>query len=372
MSKRILALILAFTLIFSLTACGKTQDNASETNDKSNEEVIEKNEEASEAIDFENFDKEKYKDVTLNVYCVADIVVPILEAFYEDTGIKAESLVMSNGEILQRLKNEKEANTVIADVWFTGGADAFIDAASNDVLLPYDSIEGKNIPDNMKDKDGYWYGTSLTLVNLVINKDLIEERGLKMPETWDDLLQEGLKGEVSLSDPASSGTAYNIVSAILQSRGEEEGWEYISKLMDQVPFFTPKGGGPSQNVINGEAIVGIHPSNGDRELEEEYDFIKLVYPSDGTGWWPQPAAIVNGAKNEEAAKVLIEWLLSKRGMEQIAKIRYAAVAREDVEMPEGIVDIKDVKLFPSDFKAGAENREEIIEKWNSLLQEKGR
>lgn len=368
MYKRILALILVIVMGFSLIACGKTKEKKPEESEIRSET----DKKVSETINFENFNKEKYKNTTLNVYCVTDIVVPIFEAFYEDTGIKAESLTMTNGEILQRLKSEKESGTVIADIWFTGGADAFIDAANNDVFLPYNSIEGKNLADNMKDKDGYWYGTSLTLVNLVINKDLIEEKELKMPETWDDLLQEGLKGEVSLSDPASSGTAYNIVSAILQSKGEKEGWEYISKLMDQVPFFTPKGSGPAQNVVNGEAIVGINPSNGDRELEEQYDFIKLVYPSDGTGWWPQPVAVVNGAKNEEAAKILVEWLLSKRGMEQIAKIRYAAVAREDVEVPEGIVNMKDIKLFPSDFKAGAENRDAIIEKWNSLLKEKNR
>ena len=142
--------------------------------------------------------------------------------------------------------------------------------------------------------------------------------------------------------------------------------------MDQVPFFTPKGSDPANNVVNGEAIVGINPSNGDRELEEEYDFIKLVYPTDGTGWWPQPVAVVNGAKNEEAAKILVEWLLSERGMSKVAEIRYAAVAREGVATPEGIINIADVKLFPADFKAGAENRDAIIEKWNSLLQEKGR
>lgn len=372
MSKRILALLLALLMVVSITACSKKESSPVESEQPAQEAAEEPKEEVVESIDFTNFDKEKYKDVTLNVYCVTDTVRDILDAFYEDTGIKAEHLTMKNGEILQRLKSEKEANTVIADVWFTGGADAFIDAASNDLLLPYESIEGKNLPENMKDKEGYWYGTSLTIVNLVVNKNLIEEKGLKMPETWDDLLQEGLKGEVSLSDPASSGTAYNIVSAVLQSRGEEAGWGYISKLMDQVPFFTPKGSDPANNVVNGEAIVGINPSNGDRELEEEYDFIKLVYPTDGTGWWPQPVAVVNGAKNEEAAKILVEWLLSERGMSKVAEIRYAAVAREGVATPEGIINIADVKLFPADFKAGAENRDAIIEKWNSLLQEKGR
>lgn len=365
MLKRIIAVVLALCLIFSLTACAK--DNST-SQAASNEET--KNAASDGAIDFSNFDKNQFKDTTLNVYCVTDTVRPILDAFEQDTGIKAEHLTMKNGEILQRIKNEKEAGTVIADVWFTGGADAFIDAAQNDILLKYDSKEGKSLLENMKDADGYWYGTSLTIVNLVVNKKLIEEKGLKMPETWDDLLQPGLTGEVSMSDPASSGTAYNIISAVLQSKGEEEGWKYIENLMAQVPFFTPRGSDPAQNVINGEAIIGINPSNGDRELEEKYDFIKLVYPADGTGWWPQPVAIMNGCKNEEAAKVLVEWLVSKRGMEKTAEIRKAAVAREDANIPEGIISIKDVKLFPADFKAGAENRKAVLEKWDSFLQNK--
>lgn len=359
MFKKIMSSLLICVMLFSLSACGK-KDNA---NNK---------QEAQQTIDFQNFDKEKYKGVTLNMYCVTDNVRKIMDEFEKDTGIKVEHMTMKNGEILQRLKNEKTANKVIADVWYTGGADTFIDAAKNDLLEAYDSNEGKALSKEMKDPNGYWYGTSLTIVNLVINKDLIEKKSLKMPETWDDLLQPGLKGEVSMSDPASSGTAYNIISAVLQSKGEEEGWKYIEKLMEQVPFFTPKGSDPANNVVNGEAIVGINPSNGDSELEKNNPFIKLAYPSDGTGWWPQPVAIVKGSKNIEASKILVEWLLSKKGMEVIAKERYAAVARQDISIPEGIVDIKNVKLLPVDFQAGAANRDQVLSKWKELLEKKSK
>jgi iron(III) transport system substrate-binding protein len=219
----------------------------------------------------------------------------------------------------------------------------------------------------MKDPDGYWYGTSLTLVNWVVNTALIDEYGLKMPETWDDLLQEGLKGEVSMSDPASSGTAYNTISAILQVRGEEEGWAYLDQLIGQVPYFTARGSDPANNVVAGEAIVGINASNGDRELEENNANIKLVYPKDGTGWWPQPVAIVEGTQNLDAAKVFIDWMLSKKGMQTLADVRYAAVARDDISIPDGIVDIKTIQLFPVDFQANAANRESILLEWQSHL-----
>lgn len=310
----------------------------------------------------------KKEAVTLNLYGVTDKVIPILDEFYNETGIKVENLTMKNGEILQRLKNEKESGVIVADLWFTGGADTFINAAENDLLMPYISENGKNLGENMKDSDGYWYGTSLTLVNWVVNKDLIEEKGLKMPETWDDLLQEGLKGEVSMSNPASSGTAYNVVSAVLQTKGEEEGWKYLDQLINQVPFFTARGSDPANLVINGEAIVGINASNGDNELELNNKQVKLVYPTDGTGWWPQPVAIVNGTKHEKEAKIFIDWILSKKGMETIANSRHAAVVRDDVAIPEGIVDIKNINLFPTDFKANAQKREDILKVWSGKVE----
>ena len=311
---------------------------------------------------------ESMAGTSLNLYGVTDKVRPILDVFTEDMGIGVEHLTMKNGEILQRIQNESDSGVAIADLWFTGGADTFINASGKGLLLAYDSPAGNDLDDIMKDPDHFWYGTSLTLVNWVVNTEILEEKGLDLPDKWDDLLQPGFKGMVSMSNPASSGTAYNVVSAILQTRGEEKGWEYLEALIDQVPFFTARGSDPKNMVLNGEAIVGINASNGDRELEKNNPYIKIVYPSDGTGWWPQPAAIVKGSKHEEEAKVFIDWIISKRGMETIASSRYAAVARDDVKIPEGIEDIKDIALFPTDFQANAKSREATLEQWAGRVE----
>ena len=216
--------------------------------------------------------------VSLNLYGVTDKVRPILDVFTEDTGIKVEHLTLKNGEILQRLQNEFDSGVVIADLWFTGGADTFISAAERGLLSAYDSPNGQDLDDIMKDPDHFWYGTSLTLVNWVVNTELVDELGIAMPQTWDDLLQDGLKGQVSMSNPASSGTAYNVVSAVLQTKGGEAGWEYLDSLIGQVPFFTARGSDPANLAVNGEAVVGINASNGDRELEINNPHIKLVLP----------------------------------------------------------------------------------------------
>ena len=358
--KKLITILTLCLIVVTLVSCG------SEKNKQSKETVV------APVFQGQDWSSLHYKEdmvgTTLNLYGVTDNVRPILDVFTEDTGIKIDHLTMKNGEILQRLTHEADSGVVIADLWFTGGADTFIVAAEDGLLLAYDSPNGESLDADMKDPNHFWYGTSLTLVNWVINKDLIEEKGLKMPAVWDDLLQEGLEEQVSMSNPASSGTAYNIVSAILQTRGEEEGWSYLKKLIKQVPFFTARGSDPANMVINGEAIVGINASNGDRELEINNPHIKLVYPADGTGWWPQPVAIIKGTKHEDEARVFIDWIISKRGMEVTAASRYAAVARKDVTIPEGIEDIKDIALFPTDFQANALNRDAILAQWAEYVK----
>lgn len=363
MKKYIIILLLMMTL--SIAGCSASDNKEAIVSTEPQESMeTQETQESTEDLGWysEHYNPETMKGKTLSMYAVTDNT-DILEEFTKDTGIKVDNLALKNGEILQRLINEKESGVVIADLWFTGGSDTFISASQQGLLHAYKSPVGDVLEDIMKDKDGYWHGTSLTLVNWIVNVNRIEELGIEVPDSWDDLLQEELKGEVSMPDPASSGTAYNTISAIVQVRGEEAGWAYLEKLIEQVPFFTPRGSDPANMVINGEAVVGINASNGDREMEENNEHIKIVYPKDGTGWWPQPVAIIEGTSNLDEAKVFVDWILSKRGMEAYANIRNAAVARTDVVRPEGIIDINDINLFPVDFQANAANRDEMLARW---------
>lgn len=363
--KKLLSILLSALMILSLFGCSSAENPKAE-NAEQKENTANQTAESKDEIWKTHYD-ESMKDVTLNLYGVTDGIIPVLDAFTADTGIKVENLTLKNGEILQRIQNEKESGVVVADVWFTGGADAFINASEKGLLEPYVSGESVNIPNDMKDADGYWYGTSLTVVNWVVNTEIIKELGIKMPSKWDDLLLPELNGLVSMPDPASSGTAYNTVSAILQTRGEEEGWNYLDKLIAQVPFFTARGSDPGKNVIAGEAAVGINAGTGDKSMEENNPQVKIIYPEDGTGWWPQPAAILSGCKNPEAAKVFIDWLLSAKGLEEVGKAQKALLVRDDVPAPEGILSIKELALFPTDFKANASERDEILAKWSEKV-----
>lgn len=371
--KKFGALILAAALTASLAGCGSKTEASSSAASSSGAGTID-----AEAFRAENgwyseyYNLDTMDGISLNLYGVTDNIIPVLEAFREDTGITVENLTLKNGEILERVKNEHDAGTVNADIWFTGGADAFISAAEDGLLLAYQSPEAESIASDMKDENGYWTGTSLTVVNWVINTEVCKELGIEVPSQWDDLLQPELEGWISMPNPASSGTAYNTVSAILQTRGETEGWEYLKKLINQVPYFTDRGSDPQNNVIAGEAAIGINAGTGNTALSEEYENVEVKYPADGTGWWPQPVAILDGCSNEDAAKVFIDWLLSERGLAEVASAQNAAVVKKGIAMPDGIMQLDSISLFATDFKANATQRDAILEQWSSLVSAAGK
>ena len=100
----------------------------------------------------------KSKDQKVTVYCglMEDHMVAAAKQFESETGIKVEAVRMSSGEIMGRIKAEKENPK--ASVWFGGPADGFVQAQKEGLLEKYVSPNAKDIPDQFKDKDGYWTG----------------------------------------------------------------------------------------------------------------------------------------------------------------------------------------------------------------------
>lgn len=185
----------------------------------------------------------------------------IFAEFKKDTGISVEYLGMSSGEVLSKIRVEN--GKPMGDVWFGGGVDSFIAAKADGLLHQYSPRGAGMVPNQFKDKDGYWTGVSLVTVSFIVNKEVLKEKNLSLPGTWQDLLQPGFKNEILMSNPSISGTAYTILTGILQTMGKEKGWAYLDKLNAQIPYYAKRGSEPPQKAALGEVIVGLSP--GDRK-----------------------------------------------------------------------------------------------------------
>lgn len=307
---------------------------------------------------------------TMKVVATSESYVELFDVFTEQTGVKVELLSMSSGEVLSKLR--AEGGTPSADLWFGGGIDAFM-GAKDDGLLEQVNFDGAaELNPTYKDADNYWFSKGLTIVGFLVNDSLLAEKNLTAPATWEDLLNEQYKGEIVMSNPAISGTNYGVVNAMLQTKGEEAGWEYFNKLNENIAFYGRRGSDPKNKVIAGEFAIGITYLDGTIDaLVEQYD-VSIVYPTDGIPYIPEGVAVFKNADNVEAAKYFVEWLFSNdENLQLLAKIdqknsvKVIKPSLEGVELgyDMNILMTEDIALF------GAQ-REAILAQFETLMGDK--
>lgn len=356
--KRFLAAAMALTMAFGMTACGGSKDSDKKTENKPQTQ----NEESPK--------EEKKLDGTLKVVTTSENYQPLFDKFTEEVGPKVEFISMSSGEVLSKLK--AEGGTPAADLWFGGGIDAFMDAKAHNLLEKVDFDEAKNLAPEYKDSENYWFSKGVTVVGFIVNNDILKEKNLKAPESWDDLTKEEYKGEVLMSNPAISGTNYAVVNALLQTKGEE-GWNYFEKLNNNVTYYSKRGSDPSTKTSAGEVGIGITYIDGTLEELKETSNVSVVYPKDGMPYVPEGVAAFANAENTEAAKAFIEWFYSNdENMKMLAEIDKKNTCLLVKPGMEGLeLDFDQSKLMKEDLSLFGAERETILEKWNTLMGDKG-
>lgn len=305
---------------------------------------------------------------TLKVVAAYGNKEQIFDAFTKDTGIKVEFLDMSSGEVLAR--TEAEGGKPMADVWFGGGLDSFIAAKNKGLLTKYESKEVAAIPQEYRDKDSYWYGVSLVTVGFMTNAEILKQKGLPAPKTWADLKDPKYKGEVLIANPSISGTNYAMLSCILQTKGQEEGWKYFTELSKNVPFFSKRGGEPPTKVAAGEAAVGVIPISGEFFALKSKSPVELYFPEDGIPWVPAGLAIFKNAQNLENAKAFVDWALSAKGQKIISEADPRVMVRPDVPVPDIMKDFSKDKLMKVNLEIFGTERTATLDAWDAKIGKK--
>lgn len=306
---------------------------------------------------------------TLRIVATSESYQELFDKFTEETGVKIESLSMSSGELLSR--TEAEEGKPMAEVWFGGGLDAFLEAKSKDMLEGYLSPSTEDIPDQFKDPEGYWVAKGLTVVGFIVNNDIISEKSLPIPETWEDLADPIYEGEVIMSNPAISGTNYAVVNSLLQNMGEEKGWEYFEKLNMNIPFYGKRGSDPQQKVTAGEFAIGItYIDKNIFDLQDEYN-VSIIYPTDGIPWVPEGMAIFKNSDNLEGAKAFIDWVFTPEIQKYLSELDGKDKAMMVKPGIEGLdLGLPSEDLMELDLSLFGTNRESILERWVELAGDK--
>jgi len=287
----------------------------------------------------------------------------VFEAYEKDTGVKVEWVRLSTGEAVARMEAERKNPQV--DIWFGGVGLGHIQAKDKGLTTPYVSPNAKNIPAKFKDKDGYWTGIYAGALCFVSNTNRLKELGLEAPKSWADALKPEFKGHIQMANPASSGTAYNVIATVVQLWGEEKGFEYMRDLHKNISQYTKSGSAPGKSAAIGEIPVGLGYAHDQVKLIVQGYPLVITFPSEGTGFEVASISLVKGGPNPELAKRLIDWALTERAAKLYAN--ECVVPFVDVPLKKGAIPISQVNTIDQDDVWAAANSERLIERWQNEI-----
>ncbi len=277
--------------------------------------------------------------------------------------IKINIIMDSHGVISAKLISEKD-NPQADVVWGLSSIN-MIDLDSRNLLKSYIAKSFNEVNKKFVDKGDSpsWTGLTVTETAFVVNYKELEKLNIEIPKRFEDLTKPEYKGLITMPNPASSGTGYFTVSAILQLMGEEKGWKYLKKLDENMGIYTHSGSKPAKLAASGEYPIGI--SFGYRAIKQinNGDPVKAIFPSEGSGWDLESIALVNKNNIKEESKLFMEWALSKDTMKFYSK--NAAITSIDInaEPPRGYSKEPLKQLIDNDLEWASKNRSAILKRW---------
>jgi len=251
------------------------------------------------------------------VFYSAMIVNQALRPIADKFGKKYPFLKMTywradSEDIAQKVSAEVRAGNVVGDVLEgTGVGEQAVQAG---LLVPYTTPAMAAYPERYSDPTNMWTPTRLSYYSIAYNTRLVPE--VKVPKSFDDLLDPQWKGKMAWRIGSASGTPLFITNLRL-AWGEEKARAYFEKLKEQkiVNFGAGSARTLVDRVIAGEYAIALnifahHPLISKAKGAPVNS--KLLDPVASTA---ATMGVVKGAKHPHAALLLIDFVLSSEGQE---------------------------------------------------------
>ncbi|HLN86425.1 MAG TPA: extracellular solute-binding protein [Candidatus Limnocylindrales bacterium] len=219
--------------------------------------------------------------------------------------IQAKKFRIQSQRLLVRFETESRAGKHSADIVRT--TDWYIDIfKKKNLLLKYDSPERKQIPDELKDRDGFYTALYMFLHVTAYNTKLVPKS--ELPHSYDDLLNPKWKDKLGLED-----AAYVWFVNLIKIKGEKQGIEYMRRLARQNVSLRSGTTLLSSLVAAGELpmAIDLYAYNVERVK-------KAGAPLDWVALEPAivhtvTAGINRNAPHPNASKLFMDFLLSEEG-----------------------------------------------------------
>nr|WP_233402252.1 Fe(3+) ABC transporter substrate-binding protein [Marinomonas ostreistagni] len=291
----------------------------------------------------------------VNVYSARKeaLIAPALDAFSKAHDVTVNLVTGDADALLRRLQVEGDASP--ADVFITVDAGRLYRAKDAGVLQSFETdVLNQVVPDNLHDRDGYWYGLSQRARVIFYNPKKVDAAELS---TYEALADPKWKGRICTR---SSSNIYNqsLVASMIEADGAEATQEWLNGFVGNLAR-PPFGGdtdllkavaaGVCDITLANTYYYGRLGQSDNAKDREVYNTVALFWPNQAEG---ERGAHVNvsgigltaSATNIDNAKLLVEYLTNHE-----SQVWYADVNNE-YPVVEGVAPPKSLQPF-GEFKA---------------------
>ena len=285
---------------------------------------------------------------------------PVINEFTKRTGIKVDiqtdTEATKSAGLAARL--EAERDNPRADVWWGNEVFHTIRLAEAGVLAPYASPAAANVPAKFKDPGGRWAGAGLRARVIALHGEDVKDAKVSL----DTLLDPTHRGRIAIARP-TAGTTGGHVASLYVLWGREKFADYFKRLKANDVKMLGGNGPVAEAAGRGEIDAGLTDNDDVAAVRRNGGKLTQALPDQdttGTLAIPTTVGVVAGTRNADAAKKLVDYLLSPEVERKLIEAEFAGWS---VRAP-----ATDVRTMDVDYAAASRALKDAVELAMTILE----
>ena len=286
-----------------------------------------------------------------------------LDAQFPDVEIVIQSL--GTGQMLSKLQAEGRSSdcdifydleVVNAEIILNADPDLFVELSDYDFSIYDASVTGYTDRHHKYAVNGKTYGAFL------VNTKILEEKGLDVPATYEDMLKPEYAELISMPNPKSSGTGYSYYNGMVTMMGQDEGLAYFEALNPNIKEYTTSGSAPAKAAVRGDVAIAYGLLWQCVNYANENEGLAVIVPEQGLAYDLFTMGMISGHEEKPAVKDVFTYLYNELNKPQCAlfnpDIIYTDMpAAEIPNYPTGFGEITMAGMFDFEYK------QDLLDQW---------
>lgn len=282
---------------------------------------------------------------------------------FPDTEIVMQSL--GTGQLLSKLQAEGkdtdcdifyDLEVVNAEIILNADPDLFVDLSDYDFSIYDSSVTGYTDRHHKYAVNGKTYGAFL------VNTKVLDEQGLAVPQTYEDMLKPEYAELISMPSPKSSGTGYSYYNGIITMLGLDDGLSYFEALNPNIKEYTTSGSAPAKAAVRGDVAIAYGLLWQCVNYANDNEGMKVVVPEQGLAYDLFTMGMITGHESRESVKAVFTYLYNELNKPQCAKfnpdIIYTDMPEAEIpNYPTGFGEITMEGMFDFEYK------QDLLDQW---------